>query len=435
MATASPPGPAPPEAEPLSLEPPRGQSLGTMVSGLVGSEILRVAAEVRALKRAGRKVCDLTVGDFAPAQFRVPSSLGSAVVRALEAGHTNYPPADGVLELREAVRAFYQRALGLAYPLDGILIAGGARPLIYSIYRAVLDPGERVVYSVPSWNNNHYAHLCGAECVAVPTRPEDGFLPTAEMLRPHLRGARLLSLNSPLNPAGTGFGRGQLEGIAAAVVEENRRRPASERPLFLLYDQIYWMLAAESAPHWTPVGLVPEVAPYTVFVDGISKSFAATGLRVGWACGPPYLVARLRDLLGHLGAWAPRPEQIATAEMLDGRGARAAASDLRDRLLDRLTALYDALTEMAAEGLPVGALPPAGALYLSVRFDLAARLGSNEAIRKVLLDRAGVALVAFQAFGLEEDSGWFRASVGAVGLDDIAAAIPRLRDVVRDVLS
>jgi aspartate aminotransferase len=407
-----------------------------MVSGLVGSEILKIAGEVRALKQAGKPVCDLTVGDFAPAQFPVPEALGAAIGRAFAAGETNYPPSDGVLRLRKAVQGFYERALGLSYPIEGILIAGGARPLIYGVFRAVLDPGDRVVYPVPSWNNNHYAHLCGAEGIAVPTRAEDGFLPTAELLRPHLRGARLLSLNSPLNPAGTGFERQQLQAIAEAVVEENRRRARlgkGERPLYLLYDHIYWMLAADSAPHWTPVDLVPESAPYTAFVDGISKSFAATGLRVGWTCGPPYLVARLRDLLGHVGAWAPRPEQVATAEMLEARGARSIANALRAGLLERLTALYDGLVGMGAEGLPVGALPPAGALYLSARFDLNDRLGTNEAIRKHLLDRAGFAMVPFQAFGLAEDSGWFRLSVGAVGLDEIARALPRLRDAVREL--
>jgi aspartate aminotransferase len=297
----------------------------------------------------------------------------------------------------------------------------------------VLDAGDRVVYPVPSWNNNHYAHLCGAEGVAVVTRSEDGFLPTAELLRPHLRSARLLSLNSPLNPAGTGFERGQLAEIAQAVVDENRRRQGHDRPLYLLYDHIYWMLAADTAPHWTPVDLVPEVARYTIFVDGISKSFAATGLRVGWACGPPYLVGRLRDFLGHVGAWAPRPEQVATAEVLEARGARAVANELRGGLLERLTALYDGIEAMREEGLPVGALPPAGALYLSARFDLLRRLGSNEAIRKHLLDRAGFAVVPFQAFGLREDSGWFRLSVGAVGLEDIARALPRLRAAVLEV--
>jgi aspartate aminotransferase len=413
----------------LPLEPKSAErhGLGEMVSGLIGSEILKIAGEVRVLVRAGKPVCNLTVGDFAPREFRIPEVLETAIAAAYAKGETNYPPSDGVLQLREAVQAFYQRALGLTYPLEGILVAGGARPLIYGAYRSLLDPGDTVVYPVPSWNNNHYAHLCGARGIAVRARSTDGFLPTAEALSPHLRGAKLLVVNSPLNPAGTGFSRDQVRAIAELVVEENARREAGAAPLFLIYDQIYWLLAAESAPHFTPVALVPEVAPYTLFVDGISKAFAATGLRVGWAVGPPYIVSRLRDLLGHIGAWAPRPEQVATAAVfLDDGMAERAAAQVREGALVRLRALYEGISRLSERGLPVRALPPAGGIYLSAQFNLVDRLGSNEAIRKLLLDEAGFAAVPFQAFGLDEENGWFRLSVGAVSVAEIEEALPRV---------
>ena len=409
-----------------------------MASGLIGSEILKIAGDVRAMKRAGKPMCDLTVGDFSPKEFRIPKALEQAIAAALAAGQTNYPPSDGILELRQAVQALYARALGLDYPIEGVLIAGGARPVIWSVYRAVLDDGDRVVYPVPSWNNNHYAHLCGAKGVPVAASAEDAFLPTAATLRDKVKGARLLALTSPLNPAGTGFGREKLAAIAELVVLENERRAKDgwkDQPLFLLYDHIYWMLAADDAPHFTPPALVPEVAPYTVFVDGISKSLASTGLRVGWAVGPPYVISRLRDLLGHVGAWAPRPEQVATAELLSTPGrAEELAHELRAGLLERLNALHEGLSAMKQEGLPVTALPPAGALYLSARFDLVKKLGSNEAIRKLLLEKAGFAIVPFQAFGLAEDTGWFRLSVGAVGVDEIRQAMPRVRAALRDAL-
>lgn len=424
-----------PKAPPLNLDPPPlapQALLSEMATGLVGSQILKIAGHVRTLKAAGQPICDLTVGDFAPSEFRIPEPLEQAVARAFAAGQTNYPPSDGILPLREALQVFYARALGLHYPLDGVLIAGGARPLIYAIFRTLLNPGDTVVYAVPSWNNDHYVHLTGALGIPVRARSPEGFLPTAATLAPHVRDARLLVLNSPLNPAGTGFAREQLAEIAQLVVDENRRRGAGQRPLYLLYDQIYWLLAADTAPHFTPVGLVPEVAPYTVFVDGISKAFAATGLRVGWALGPPYIVARLRDLLGHVGAWAPRPEQVATAEILavDGQ-AETLAAGVRDGVLSRMSALHAGLQSLAAEGLPVDCLPPAGALYLSARFNLLERFGTNDAIRKHLLEQAGFAAVPFQAFGLDEENGWFRLSVGAVSAADIAAAMPRLRDALR----
>lgn len=403
------------------------QGLGEMVSTLIGSEILRIAGEVRTLVAAGKPVLNLTVGDFAPKQFRIPRELEQAITRALAAGQTNYPPSDGLPELKRAVADFYRHALALDYPQDAILVAGGARPLIYALYRAVLDPGDTVVYPIPSWNNNHYCHLAGARGVAVEAGAETGFQPTADALAPHLAGARLLALNSPLNPAGTGIRHDELAAIARLVVEENRRRGAHERPLFLLYDQIYWLLADGASAHATPVELVPEVAPYTLMIDGISKAFAATGLRVGWAMGPPYLIARMKDLLGHVGAWAPRPEQAATAEIFAQpelverlSGAIRAGIDLRLAALDR------GLTGLAAKGLPVRHLPPAGALYLSAHFDLIERFGNNRGVRKYLLEEAGFAMVPFHAFGTCDDNGWFRLSAGAIGPEEVPAAFERV---------
>ncbi len=413
----------------LALSPPdvAREGVSSMAFHLVGSEILRIAGEVRALRESGAPICDLTVGDFSPQQFRIPKALEDAVCRAYAAGETNYPPSDGVPALRRAVATFYERRLGLPYPIEGIGIASGARPVLWSSYQAVVEPGDKVIYPIPSWNNNHYCHLTGAQGVAVATTPEAGFLPTAADLAPHLQGARMLVLNSPLNPAGTGFHRDALAEITELVVAENRRRKGAERPLFILFDQIYWLLAAASAPHFTPVELVPEAAPYTIFVDGISKAFAATGLRVGWAVGPPYLLSRMRDLIGHVGAWAPRPEQIATAEVFaDPLAVDDLVEPIRSGALERLQALYDGLSALGRAGRPVAALPPAGAIYLSAKFDLLERFGSDGEIRRFLLEKAGVAVVPFRAFGYPYDSGWFRLSVGAVSRAAIEEALPRL---------
>src|SRR5688500_646988 len=253
-----------------------------MAGGLVGSEILRIAGEIRAMVAQGAAVCNLTVGDFAPSCFRVPDMLVDETVAALRAGETNYPPSEGLPGLRQAVAAFFERRLGLSYPVESVLIPGGSRPGLYATYRAVVDPGDTVVYTVPSWNNNHYVHLVGGRGLPVICRPEDAFLPTRESLAGPLRGARLLVLNSPLNPAGTSFTAEALAGICDLVLEENARRREGERPLYFLYDQVYWMLTPPEAPHVNPVSLRPELRDHTIFVDGISKAFAATGMRVGW---------------------------------------------------------------------------------------------------------------------------------------------------------
>ncbi len=413
-------------------------SLSSLATGVVGSEILKIAAEVRQARARGEQLLDLTVGDFSPEQFPIPERLQKEIDRAYAEKQTNYPPSDGVLALREEVARLLERDQGISYPLESILIAGGARPILYGTYRTVLDEGDAVLYSVPSWNNNHYAHLTRVEPIEIEGRREEGFFPTASEFAPHLTRARLLVLNSPMNPTGTVVDPGELREIARMVVAENRRRARTgAKELFLLYDQIYSALHFGDARRSSPPELVPEAVPYTVLLDGISKQFAATGLRVGWAVGPPALIRRMRDILGHVGAWAPRPEQVATARFLADADAvadhrRAFTAGIRRRL----DLLFGMFSRLRAEGFPVDAIEPQGAIYLSARLDLVGaeidglRIASNEAIGRLLLTRAGIAAVPFQAFGYRPETGWFRLSVGAVSEEEIRRAEPRLRSLL-----
>jgi aspartate aminotransferase len=415
-----------------------------MADGLVGSEILKIAADVRVMVAQGVEVCNLTVGDFSPTEFRIPGFLEDAIGDALREGETNYPPSDGVLALRQAIMRFYRTWLGLEYPLESVLVTSGSRPGIYTTYRALVDPGDAVVYPVPSWNNNHYVHLTGGRAVPVACDAAHAFLPTRAALdryRDAVRGARLLALNSPLNPSGTAFTPEQLGDLCDLVLEENARRGPGERPLYLMYDQVYWMLTFGGTRHVNPVSLRPAMRDYTVFIDGISKAFAATGVRVGWTVGPADVTRRMASILGHVGAWAPRAEQVATARLLD---ATAVIEDyhrrMRQEVQRRLDALYDGIRALHAQGHPVEAIAPMGAIYLSARFALHGRrtpagevLRTNEDIRHWLLAAAGLAVVPFQAFGMGEDTGWFRLSVGAVSLDAIAAMLARLAPAMAEL--
>ncbi|MGI9075898.1 MAG: pyridoxal phosphate-dependent aminotransferase [Gemmatimonadaceae bacterium] len=420
-----------------------GRRLSELAEGLTGSEILRIAAEIRASRAAGKQICNLTVGDFDPAEFRIPRYLEDRIEEALRRGETNYPPSEGTMPLRQAVLAFYERWLGLSYPRESVLVTSGSRPGIYATFCTVVDPGDRVVYGVPSWNNNHYCYLAGAAGVPIVCGSDAVFLPTRDLLEKAVRGARLLVLNSPSNPTGTAFDAETLAAICDLVLEENARRHADERPLYMLYDQVYWMLTFGDTVHVDPVTLRPEMAPYTVFVDGISKAFAATGVRVGWVVGPADIIRPMSSLIGHIGAWAPRAEQAATAQLL---GATQEVSAFRDELTrglrQRLDALHDGLHALRRAGLPVDSFSPMGTIYLSARFALngmrtpdGAVLITNEDIRRYLLRAAGFAAVPFQAFGAKEETGWFRLSVGAVSLAEIEQVLPRVRAVVEGLTS
>ena len=412
--------------------------LSRLASELTGSEILKIGAEVRAAAATGRPVTNLTIGDFSPKEFRIPRAIEEGIVAALAAGESTYPPSNGMESLRNSIRKFYADRTGADFPLESVLVTAGARPAIYSLFRAVVSEGETVVYGVPSWNNNYYVQIVGAKGVPVACDASTNFQPTVGLLRDRIRGARLLSMNSPLNPTGTMIDADVLRAICDLVLEENARRSASEGPLYLMYDQVYWMLTAGSLEHVDPITLRPEMAPFTVLVDAISKAFAATGLRVGWAIGPADVIRAMSDISGHVGAWAPRPEQVATAKMLcDTKAVDQYIEGMRRDATARLRALSDGLRGMKADGLPVDCIEPQGAIYVSVQFKLMGRatpagdrLETNDQIRRYLLDAAGLGAVPFQAFGLPGDTGWFRLSIGVVSVADITALLPRVRAAI-----
>ncbi len=404
---------------------------------LIGSEIIRIGGEINARIAQGEKIHNLTIGDFSPAIFPLPERLRELIRQAYTEGHSNYPPANGVVELRKAVSSYIKRGQGLDYSAEDVLVAGGARPLIYATFKAIVNPGEKVVYPVPSWNNNHYAYLHSAEKVEVSATQENRFLPTADDLRPHLAGAALLALCSPLNPTGTSFTRDQLEAICELVLEENMRRNG-DKPLYVMYDQVYQELTLDGTVHVDPVSIRPEMRPYTIFIDGISKSLAATGVRVGWAFGPSVVLNKMRSILGHVGAWAPKPEQVATARFLDDAPAfEAAVQQHRHMISERVKGYYNGFMQLKTAGYPVDAIPAQGAMYLTVRIGIVGRttaeghvLRNASDVTYYLIQHAGVGLVPFLAFGSSDESEWFRVSVGTTRMDDIDGVIAGIRKAI-----
>jgi aspartate aminotransferase len=417
-------------------------SLSGLAKGMHLSGILRTAQQVRELKARGTPVLDLSLGDFSPKYFSIPEKLRSGIGKAYDSGATNYPPPPGLPALRKAVCDYAERCSGVRYPIESVLITCGGRPVLYGAYLTVVAPGDTVVYSVPSWQNDSYAWLSGAKAVEVKAKSENGFQPTLAELQPHLGKARMLCLCSPGNPTGTAMEPEVFKEILEAVVEENRRRETAgkERPLFLLYDQIYSSIRVKNNKHRYALALVPESAPYVMTMDGASKAFAATGVRVGWLLAPPAVVVKAGELLSHIGAWAPHPEPVGMTELLSDASAIAEYRVRMDAAVhERLDALYKGFVKMRDEGLPVDVLCPDGAIYVSLQLKLRGKrfggevVSDNEAIRSLVLKEAGVAVVPFQAFGLTEESGWFRLSIGAVSMEEIADVFPRLRSLLEKI--
>lgn len=409
--------------------------LSALSETLIASEIVSLGGEIREKIRQGEKIYNFTVGDFDPNIFPIPKQLEDEIINAYRNHYTNYPAAEGNLDLRESISFFLSQRENLDYAPNEIIVSCGGRPLIYSVFRAIVDKGDKVIYAVPSWNNNHYTHFNEGRHVVIETHVNNNFMPLAEDIAPHIQDASLICLCSPQNPTGTTISKRELEAICDIILEENSRRGNDEKKLFLMYDQMYCQLTYGNTEHYNPVALKPEMKKYTIFIDAISKVFAATGVRVGWGFGPAKIMDKMKSILGHIGAWAPMAEQKATAKfLLQKEDIDMFLKKFKEAIELRLRTIYDEFIRMKKEGFNVDAVAPQAAIYLAIKIDLAGKrtpegklLTSQPEVTAYLLHEAKLAVVPFSAFGASKSSPWYRLSVGTCHLNDIPEMAKKLR--------
>lgn len=415
--------------------------LSHLAETLIGSEIVRLGADIKEKINKGEKIYNFTIGDFDSSIFPIPKKFEDEIIDAYKNHHTTYPPAEGILALRESVSKFINKREGLDYDASEILIAAGGRPLIYALYRALIDKDDKVIYSVPSWNNNHYVHFVEGQHVVIEAVAENNFMPLAEDIKPHLKGAVLIALCSPLNPTGTIFKKKELEDICDMVLQENMLRGEAEKKLYVMYDQMYWTLTYGDSVHYNPVTLRPEMKDYTIFIDGISKSFAATGVRVGWALGPKHVLVKMKAINSHVGAWSPMAEQHATAKYL----LQTEAIDIyfvhyKKELEDRLRLIHEGFQKLKAEGFSVDSIAPQAAIYLTIQINLTGRkagdkiLTEQKDVTEYILNEATLAVVPFYAFGASKNSNWYRLSVGTCKKEEIKEMLEKLKEALKKIV-
>jgi aspartate aminotransferase len=398
--------------------------LSTIAETLPGSQILAISNSIKQRIQAGEKIYNFTVGDFDSQLFPIPLVLEEYILNAYKSKFTNYPLAEGNLDLREAITSFTKTFQGMIYEPSEVLIGSGGRPLIYALYRTLVDPGDKVIYPVPSWNNHYYAQFTGGVPVEIETTADNNFMPTAEQIAPHLKDGVLLALCSPQNPTGIGFSEQNLKAICELVLEENKHRSDGEKKLYILFDQMYWPLTYGANQHHDPVSVCPDIRPYVIYVDAISKSFAATGLRVGWAMGSSTVLNKMKAILTHVGAWAPMAEQKAVAAFLVNTAAiEKYLLQFKAELEERLQMIYNGILLLKQQGVPIDAIAPQAGIYLTVKIEV-------PDAHTLLLEHAGIGVLPFSVFGTAKDSPWYRISVGTCKKEDIKPMLEILRKVL-----
>lgn len=413
--------------------------LSYLAETLIGSEIVKLGNAINERIRNGETIYNFTIGDFDPQVFPIPKELETLIIESYQKHYTNYPAAEGILELRKAISTFIQEWEGIHYDTQEIQVASGGRPLIYALFKVIVDKGDKVIYGVPSWNNNHYVHLTDGEHCLIDCLPENNFMPTVADIKKNIEGATLICLCTPQNPTGTTLSANALKEICDLIIAENNKRGAHEKKLYLMFDQMYWTLTYGDTVHANPISLDPAMKEYTIFIDGISKVFAATGVRVGWAMGPGNIIAKMKAVLSHLGAWAPMAEQKAVAQYLLQREAiEQYLVHFKAEIEYRLRTIYNGLIALKNKGYAVDAVVPQAAIYLTIKLDLVGKRYANQQILSTqadvtsyILGEAKLAVVPFSAFGAGADNPWYRLSVGTSKKEEIPAMLAKLEEALQ----
>ncbi len=356
------------------------------------SSTIAVSARAAEMKRTGRDVIGLSAGE---SDFDTPDNIKEAAIRAIAQGKTKYTAVDGIPELKEAVAAKFKRENGLDYDIAEINVSPGGKAVIYNALAATLDPGEQVLIPAPYWvSYPEIVQLCGASPVIIDTGPETRWKLTPEALE-HAIGPRTkwLIINSPSNPTGTVYSPDEIRALADVLLEHPH--------VWVLTDDIYEHLVYDGVVFSTIVEVEPTLKNRTLTMNGVAKSYAMTGWRIGYAGAPKPLVAAMRTVMSQTTSNACTVSQWATVEALNGpQGFIAERNAVFRERRNLVVAMLNQAAGLACQ-MPQGAFyvfPDCSAL-MGRHSPAGLYLRDDIAFATALLDEEGVAVVAGSAFG------------------------------------
>jgi len=389
--------------------------LSTRVQAVRPSATLAVDARAKALKAAGKDVIGLGGGE---PDFDTPDHIKEAAIAAIRNGFTKYTPVAGTPALKEAVVAKFRRENGLDYEPDQILVSCGGKQSFYNLAQAILDPGDEVVIPAPYWvSYPDMALLAGGAPVLVHASPEQELRITPTQLKAAMtEQTRLVVINSPSNPSGMAYTRDELAAMGEVLREFPRAVIATDD----IYEHIRW----DSGPFVNILNACPDLAPRTLVLNGVSKTYAMTGWRIGYAAGPKEIIQAMTKVQSQSTSNPTSISQVAAQAALEGpqdclRTMVAAYKERRDYVVERL------------ERMPgIQCLPTHGTFYVFPDVKgLIETLGtvSNDLdLAEFLIERIGVAVVPGSAFGL---AGHVRISI-ATSRENLKQAMDRIESIL-----
>jgi len=381
------------------------------------SATVGISQKARELAREGRDIIALSAGE---PDFDTPQHVKDAAIAAMAAGKTKYTNVDGIPELKEAVAQKFKRDNGLDVTAADCFVSSGGKQIIFNAWLATLNPGDEVVIPVPYWvSYPEIVRLCGATPIFAEASAETGFKLTPEALEAAITPqTKWLILNSPSNPSGAAYSGDELKELATILL----RHPQ----VHILTDDIYEPLVYDGGQFATIAQVVPELGSRTLTMNGVSKSHAMTGWRIGYCTGPQELLKAMTKLQSQSTTNACSIAQWAAVEALNG--PQDFLKDWRQVFQNRRDMVVNGLN--AANG--IDCLTPAGAFYvfpsckglLGKSSAKGTRMETDEDFVMALLEETGVALVHGSAFGL---SGHFRLSYAASDAE-LNGAVARIQE-------
>ena len=357
------------------------------------SATIAATQKARDLRAQGKQVIALTVGE---PDFDTPDNVKQAAIAAIGRGETKYTPVAGIEPLRQAIADKFKRENGLSYAPNQIIVGTGAKQILFNAFLATLNPGDEVIVPAPFWvSYPDMVAIANGVCVQVPTRMANGFKLTAADLEAAITPrTKWLLLNSPSNPSGAAYTRAELKALTDVLL----RHPT----VWVMTDDIYEHLVYGEFEFTTPAQVEPALMDRTLTVNGVSKSYAMTGWRIGYAAGPVPLIKALDMLHGQQTSGACSIAQWAAVEALNG--TQAFIPESRKLFEERRNLVVSMLNQSRFLDCPT----PEGAFY--VYPSCAEALGRRTPEGKVLetdgdfvdalLETEGVAVVQGTAFGL-----------------------------------
>ena len=396
-----------------------GERISDRIGAIQESATLAITAKAKALKAAGEPVIGFGAGE---PDFPTPQAvIDAAVAAAQDPANHKYTPSSGLPVLREAIAAKTLRDSGFSCEAANVLVTNGGKQAVANTFATICDPGDEVIVPAPYWTTYPEAiALTGARHVPVLTTVEAGFRATVEQLEASRTDkTKALLFVSPSNPTGAMYSRDEIEAIGKWALEHN---------LWVITDEIYEHLVYGDNEHHSIVTLVPELADRCVILNGVAKTYAMTGWRVGWMVGPTDVIKAATNLQSHFTSNVNNVAQRAALEAVSG--SLDAVAEMREAFDRRRKTMYAMLSSI--EGVHIA--EPQGAFYAYPSFEgiLGRNINGHQIdttldLAAALLEDAKVAIVPGEAFGA---GGAARLSF-ALGDDDLGEGVQRIVDFLQ----